>query len=118
MTRESKSPFLTAAQISVFREFNVLVRYLRGWRSYLGETCYFCGKAAETVAHKIPYRKGILEYWLRPDFLNGRNYLVPTCRSHNKTAQWSDRQIETYVKRLRRRREESHVCGSARVTTD
>ena len=103
MTKSATSPFLTPIQLSVFQEFDVPVRYLRGWRSYLGNTCHFCGEAAETAAHKIPYKKGILKWGLRPDFLNRRGNLLPTCGSHNKKAQWSDKRIETYIARLRRR---------------
>ena len=102
MTKKSTSPFLTSTQLSVFQEFDVPVRYLRGWRAYLGNTCHFCGKIAETAAHKIPYKQGILKWSLRPDFLNRPENLLPTCKSHNKRAEWSDERIETYVASLRR----------------
>jgi len=104
MARKTSGPFLTAIQLSVFREFDAPVRYLRGWRSYLGETCHFCERPAQTAAHKIPYKKGILRYGLRPDFLNNRRNLLATCKPHNKTAQWSDERIQSYVARLRQRR--------------
>ncbi len=93
--------FLTRAELDVFRRWGVPVRYIRGWRAYLGETCAFCGRAAETAAHKIPYRKGILEYHLTPTFLNRRRNLVATCRSCNKKAEWPEARIRGYVERLR-----------------
>lgn len=112
MTKRPASPFLSPTQVSVFLEFDVPVRYLRGWRSYLGDTCHFCGKPAETAAHKIPYKKGILKYRLRPDFLNHRRNLLPTCKSHNKSAQWNDKRIEAYIARLRRRRKKQGIRSS------
>jgi len=102
MSRKSvRDPFLTEAQLAVFKEFDVPVRYIRGWRRYLGEKCKYCEKPAVTAAHHIPYRKGIMDYGLRPDFLNERWNLVATCRRHNKKAEWNDARIASFVARLR-----------------
>lgn len=93
--------FLTPIRLAVFREFNVPVRYIRGWRKYLGEKCKFCRSPATTAAHKIPYKRGILDYGLRPDFLNRWANLVATCHGHNKKAEWKDDKVGRYVAKLR-----------------
>ena len=109
-----KNPFLTEIQMAVFEEFGVPVRYHREWRKrhVVGRRCRFCGKPAQTAAHRIPYDKGVRAYHLRPDFLNQPWNLVATCRGCNKKAQWRDDRIKLFVVTLERRRDRQEHIGN------
>lgn len=93
--------FLTLAERRIFGRWGVPVRYVNDRLSALGATCAFCGKPSETVAHRIPYQKGILRYSLTPSYLNRDQNLVATCRECNKKAEWTDEQVSAHIEILR-----------------
>ena len=102
MVREvRRGSFVTEAQLAVFKEFGVPVRYLDEWRKrHLPAICAFCTEPATTAAHHIPFTRGIIQYRLRPDFLNEDWNLIATCSDCNKRAEWADSQIENFVAEL------------------
>ena len=85
--RASRSVFLRADELAVFQEHGVPVRFIKPWKKTLGTVCSVCNAPAETAAHRIPYKLGILKYGLLPSFLNQWVNLIATCRRCNKSVE-------------------------------
>jgi len=96
--------FLDAREREAFKTWDVPVRYAKqGWRAKLGDKCKVCDDSARQVAHKIPYKDGILKHGLTPSYLWRWENLVATCKTHNRTVQWGETRIKVHVAKLHRR---------------
>lgn len=78
--------YLTETELEVFRRWGVPVRYIRGKQRIRifardKNKCTVCGDTEDlTIAHLIPYRKGILKGKFTPEYLNRDENLVVACR--------------------------------------
>ncbi len=78
---------LTSNELETFKRWGVPVRYVRGeQRKRIFERdhheCQVCGSHEDlTVAHRFPYREGILRFGYTPDWLNRDENLVVACRN-------------------------------------
>jgi hypothetical protein len=79
------------------------VRYVKHQKA---SCCVVCGGSSKKLqnAHLIPFLKGVKKYKLTPDFLDRRENIVTACiGSCNKSCEWSDSQIESFLKGLKRK---------------
>ena len=78
---------LTASELSTLKRWGVPVRYVRGeQRRRIFERdhqeCQVCESREDlTVAHRFPYREGILKFGFTPEWLNRDENLVVACRN-------------------------------------
>jgi len=78
--------YLTDIELEVFQRWGVPVRYIRGKQKSRilkrdGNKCVVCGATKGlTMAHLIPYRKGILTGKFTPEYLNRDENIVTACR--------------------------------------
>ena len=85
--------FIGETVYNTFVEHGMPVRYIRNWKSILGDVCHFCSKPAENAAHRIPYKRGIFVWRFTPAYLNRMENLVATCHECNKKAELSVEEI-------------------------